>query len=138
MPKPQQFIFSTDYPTLKQQTGAGALITLPGSLVIGPNGTLETHGDATVGTVGSLLRTRISSSFNGNEPLVGDAVIFNRTGTISGSPVPYSVLAIVYRISPTQLRFQAFIQNPYGANLTTQAGTDAIKIWSVCFLAPYA
>lgn len=138
MTKPSNFILTTDFPTLKNQTSATGTATVPGSIVIAGNDWYGLQADAAIGSIGSLSRGRVSSSKNGNIKYVGHRFEFTRTGTVLGSPAPYSVFAFIYRVSPSALRFQIYIPNPYSDPLTTEAGSEDITMYATTFVAPYA
>ena len=136
--KPSKFIITTDYPTLKNETRVSGNGTIPSSQVIAGSSYYSLAGDIDVGTVGSLARGRIASTKNFTQYYTGQSILFNRTGTVGGSPFGYSIFALMFRTSPTQLRFQIYIPNPYGSTLTCASGAETIYFYANIFNAPYA
>lgn len=132
--RPQQFVVTTDFPTLKNNGVAQGTIVIPGSLVIPAGGTADGALDFTVGSIGSLSRGRIASSKNFGDWYTGQGIRFPRN---SGGNL-YDVFAFIWRPSAGVTRFQVVIHNPYAFALTTEAGDDTIYFYSNQFVAPYS
>lgn len=137
MSEPNKFIQSSDFPTLKNDSTLSAQGTISGSINISSFGNTGGYVDGTIGQLGAVARGRIASSKNSNIYYVGQSIAFQRTGTVGGSPAPYTLFAFMYRVSADTLRFQVHIPNPYGATLTTQSGDDTIYFYVNTFLPPY-
>ena len=138
MSKPNNFIFTTDFPTLKGDATVSVARIVGSSVTVNGNSFLSVYGDVTMGSIGALSRGRISSSKNSSIFYTGNNIAFTRTGTVLGSTTTYTVLAFMYRVSPTVLRFQIYIMNPYSDTLTCEAGADTITFYVNTFTAPYA
>lgn len=145
MTKPEDFILSTDYATLKNDATGITTVSIPASQVIpasiGPNGSyLEYHSDLEIGTIGALTRIQISSTKDSNAIYATRTADYGRTGSTPSGPgiSSYSVDAFLYRISPTTVRCQVYILNQYPEPLTTEAGVETITFYVNTFLAPYA
>lgn len=137
MPRPNDFIMTTDFPTLQNDGTASATGVITGGIVIAGGSYTGSQGDVTVGTAGAIARGLIYSSKNGNIGYVGNGFSFTRTGKVLGVDAAYSVIAFMWRNSPTTLRFQIYIPNPYADPLTTEAGDDTINMYAATFLAPF-
>jgi hypothetical protein len=143
MVKPSQFILTTDYATLKNDDADSTSVTAPGAQVVpaavGPlGGYLEYHTDLEVGVQGSITRLQISSSKQSNIVYSTRTLSLDRTGTVLGMPAIYSVVAFTYRVGPTTLRCQVYIQNPNADPLTTEAGNETFTFYVNTFIPPYA
>lgn len=143
MTKPSELILSTDFPNLKNDDRFGGTITVSGGIIIPGNSYVQGYGDAKAGKIGSLVRGRISSSkqtdSSGNPvSYTGQGISFNRTGTMMGFSVPYAVTCFMYRVSPTDVRIQVYIANPYSDTLTGASGDETITFQVNTYIAPYA
>lgn len=142
MTKPSQFILTTDYATLKNDDSDSSTVTAPGAQVvpaaIGPvGGYVEYHTDVSIGTQGAISRLQIASSKGSDIVYSTRTLSFNRTGTILGNPADYSIIAFAYRVAPTTLRCQVYIQNPNSDPLVTEAGNETFTFYLNTFLAPF-
>lgn len=138
MSQPNSFILSSDFPTLKNDEKVKVEGTILGGITVPASDVVSAFVDVEVGTNGAPTRCRISSSKNNNYQYVTSTVTFNRSGTVSGSPTSYGVLCFIQRVSATTIRFQVNINNPYGSDLTTEAGDDTITWYVSTFIPPYA
>lgn len=139
MSKPDNFILSTDFATLKNsQSGLTAQITVPGSQSIAASDVFLVYADIPITEPYSIATARISSSKNSNKMLVGNATDFTRIGNIEGEPAIYNVFAFIWRTSSNNVRFQAIIQNPYGYTLTGAAGDEVFNLYFNTFVPPFA
>ena len=132
MVKPANFILTTDFPTLKNDSNAQGQFNLSGSKVIAANSTFQSYGDIVMGKPGAINRGRIASTKNSDIFYSGQALRFDRNGS-----APYSMMAFMYRVSPTTIRFQIMIVNPYGVTLTTEAGTDIVTMQASTIITPF-
>lgn len=131
--RPNGFIISSDFPTLKNEGFVQGDITIPGSIVIPAGGSVSGKLVLDSGSIGSISRGRIASTKNFMNWFTGQGIIFNRTGS-QGS---YGILALIYRSAPTQITFEVIIQNGYGSTMTGAAGNETIYFYSNQFVAPY-
>lgn len=129
---------TTYFPTLKNDNVASATINLPGSLTVATGSNIQGSGDVISGVKGAVLRGRIASTKNFSNYFIGQSIVFNRVGTVLGSPAPYSVVVFMWRPQGTITRFQLYISNPYGGTLTTEAGDETIYMYANTFIPPYA
>lgn len=136
MSKPERFIYSSDFATLKNDDDGTTTVTIVGGAVIAPGATYTVSSDLTVGTQLGEGRIRISSSKLGSSKFYAGYLGVNRNGTVSGSPAPYTIYALVSRISPTQSRCICIIQNPYPSNLTCEAGNETFTFKINTFIPP--
>lgn len=137
--KPQEFIATSDYATLKNDSEGVISLTLPNSLNVAAGSTASLTSSLTIGTPGSSFRSRIVGSVN-NVSYVATNVGYGRTSgaTVSGFSVGYEVFVSVHRTSPTQLSLIAFIPNPYGATLAITSGlAGTVTAYVATFLPPY-
>lgn len=133
----ENFIITSDYPTLKNDATATVQAIVSGSQTIAASGTLTGSRDVTLGQAAAMNRGRIASTKNSDIFYVGQGIVFQRTGTVGGGPGPYLLACFMYRTSPTNMRFQVLIQNPYGATLTTEAGDDVITFQANTLITPF-
>lgn len=137
MTKPENFIISSDYASIKNDGYDSTLtVVVPASVVVTAGSVYTVTALVTVGSSVSNIRARLYSSKNGNWYSTASLMI-PRTGVVSGSPAGYEVLSVVTRENATQVRLTAFIRNPYGATLTGAAGTETIQAEVNTFLSPF-
>ena len=130
MTKPESFISTTDYATLKNDGTATLTITLPASVAIASSTNYTLTSDVTVGTAGSSDRAQIHSS-RLNKRYVTNLLSIDRSGTD-----PYTILVSLYRTSATNLRAVVDIRNPYGSTLTTESTAETFTFYVNTFLPP--
>lgn len=136
--RPSQFIMSSDYSTLANDDRGDVSVTFPGSQAVTASGGIKSYtSDIELGSLGSSTRWRIASSKDSNKWFVGAQVLYNRTGTVSGSPASYSILATVTKSSATTVTVIAVVNNPYGATLTTEAGDETFQFHINTFIPPF-
>lgn len=138
MNRPNQFIINSQFPTTKNDSRGSGDITIPGSIAIASGTSVSGSGSVLSGSLGATSRGRIASTKNFINWYSAQAIVFNRTGTVGGSPAPYQIIAFMYRSSPSTLTFQVLIHNGYAGTLTTEAGSETIYFYSNQFIAPYA
>ncbi|SIC60149.1 hypothetical protein [Mycobacteroides abscessus] len=136
MSKPERFIYSSDFATLKNDDDGLTTVTVVGGAVIGAGATYAVSSDLTVGSQLGESRIRISSSKIGSSRHYAGYLGVNRTGTVGGSPFSYTIYALVSRINATQVRCICIIQNPYGAALTAAAGNETFTFKINTFIPP--
>ena len=139
MTKPDTFMLTTDYATLKNsESGLTAQVTVPGSIVIGGAAVYAPFFDIPIKEAMAISTGRISSSKNSNRSLIGNATDSMRFGVVTGIPgALYDVYAFLWRVSPNVVRFQALIQNPYSDPLTTEAGDETFTVVFNTFVPPF-
>ena len=112
MTKPSDFILTTDYATLKNDTDNIVQITVPANVVIPANSFLQFTADITAAQPGAIVQTQVGDSFMG-QVLVGNQVVFHHD-TFD----PYDVFCLVYRPNALTLRCVVYLPNPYGTPTT--------------------
>ena len=139
MTKPQRFILTTDYATLKNDATGTISVTLPSSASIGAASTSSWTTALTIGESGSSFRARITSSAGGGS-FVGNSVVYISTSgaSLSGSSIGFDLYIAVHRTSSTELSLTAFIPNPYGSTLTINNLSRTITASVATFLPPHA
>jgi len=137
MASPNKFISNTDFPTLKNDNFGEVSVTVPGSLSIPGSSSTFYSGDLTIGVQGSISRARFKSTVTDTAWHSGTQREFIRTGTESGFPATYSIYAFTYRLSPTVLRCQASIPNPYAGTLTGAVTGETISFYVNTFIPPF-
>lgn len=135
--QPESFISTTDFPTLKNDNRGSASVVVPASVSIPGNGSLEFHADITIGVAGAVTQCRIRSSGFSSQWIIGQMLSIIRTGSNSGSPTPYNIYAFIYRTSPTNLRCEVYIPNPY-STVTTGGAGETIDYFVNTFIPPFA
>lgn len=137
MTKPESFILTTDYATLKNDAKTTLTITLPGSQNITAGNTLLLTATATIGVAGASERAQIYSS-KLTYYWAGNIVSIARDGLVGGSPSSYNTVAELYRSSATQVTAQVSIFNPYAGTLTTEAVDEVFTFAVATFIPPFA
>lgn len=135
MTKPESFISSTDYATLKNDGNGTATLTVPASQTVGSGGVYRIEASVAVGTAGASERAQIHSSVLGQR-FVGSVLSVSRTGVAGGSSSPYTILAHLYRSSATTLTAVVEIRNPYGSTLTGFATAETFTFYFSTFIPP--
>ena len=137
MTKPSDFISTTDFATLKNDAGGNGAVTVPSGTSVAGSGAYYNSVDLTIGVAGSIVRGQIASSKASGDFYSSQIMSMGRTGTVDGYSATYSIYAFFYRTSPTNLRLQVFIPNPYGSTLTGAAGDETFTFFASTFIPPY-
>lgn len=137
MNRPNKFIINSQFPTQKNEDRVSGIVLIPGSISVPAGATGTATLSLTSGSIGSLTRGQIVSSKNPTNRYATQAITFNRTGTVSGSPAPYQIVAFIWRSAPQTVSFQVLLKNPYAATLTGEAGNENITFYANQFVAPY-
>lgn len=135
MTKPENFITSSDYATLKNDAVGSLSVTLPSSTAVPGSTTVSWTDTITIGTPGSSIRSRVSSTKNG-VVYAGNSVSFYSTTGGSGPAADYYIYTAVHRVSATQVRLTVFIQNSYGSTQTITGLAQTITARVATFLPP--
>ena len=138
MSTPSNFIANSDFATFKNDDGTVATVLFTGSTNVAGNSSSTVTTDITIGEQASVNRIQISSSKDSSLRYSTLSLSYNRTGTVSGSPAPYDIFAIVTRTSATNLRCSVYVPNPYGSTLTTASGNETFTFYIDTFLPPFA
>lgn len=136
MTKPESFILTSDYATLKNDAVGSLTVVLPSGTVIPAGGINQWSDTITIGTVGSSIRVRLVSTEN-NVIYSTNTVGYVHTTGASGPATDYLIYATVHRINPTQVRLTVFIPNPYGSDLTVSGMGYTISARIATFLSPF-
>ena len=137
MSKPESFILTTDFATLKNDDSVTGSVTLPAQ-ILSASQIVTVSQDLEVGTIGANSRIRIASSKDGNEFYACTILSLIRTGQISGPlNVSYNVVAFMSRISPTVVRISVSVQNPYAEGMGMAFGSEVITFEISTFLSPF-
>ncbi|NCU39135.1 hypothetical protein EOL96_08990 [Candidatus Saccharibacteria bacterium] len=134
MTKPESFILTTDYPTLKNDNSGIYTVAVPASIVIPGNSSVQYSTDASIGTQGAISSVQISSTKDSNTWYQAQTCVYTR----NSAGGLYSIAAFVWRVSPTVLRCQVHIVNPYSVPITGEAGAETITFRVSTFVPPYA
>ena len=137
MTKPENFISTTDYATLKNDATITFQVTIPGGTVILGGGTYNLGQDFTVGSIGASERAKIASSKDGNIFYSTLQMSTVRVGTVLGFPAVYNTNAYLRRSGPNTLRAELVIFNPYSDPLTGEAGDQVFTYEVNTFLSPF-
>jgi len=132
-----QFILTSDFPALQNDAIGSVSLTIPSSLTITANSAYTTSADLSIGTPNAIYRALIQST--GLGWMVGEQHIINFTGgTVPGvGTVPYSAFCFIWRPTPTVLRLQVIIPNPYGGTLSAFNPAVTVTLNVQTFLAPF-
>lgn len=135
--RPEEFILTTDYATLKNDDSGTFQLAVPGSMVIASGGTFSSSMDVIIGDDSVNTRSQINSSRASTIWVAASQVDFERTGTVLGSPSPYTLFTTINRIGTNTLQLAVAIQNNNIDPLTTQAGDETITFDIRTFLSPF-
>ena len=138
MSKPNNFILTTDYPTLKNDDINSFTITIPPAFLVDFEGYYEDEEVLTIGTKGSLIRTTCKSDKDGRE-FTGNSFMtigYGKWGAGS-TPTPYNILIDMYRKTATTLAVRVYIPNLTPGILLTENITEVITIKAATFLSPF-
>jgi hypothetical protein len=138
MSKPDNFIFTSDFPTIKNDGVSSTTVTLPGSVSVAGNGSVTYTSDITVGSIGGIINGRIASSKNSTDWYAGQVQIVTRTGKVGGVDALYGVVAFMYRLNSTTVRCVAHILNPYSSTLTGATGNEIFYFYVSTYLSPFS
>lgn len=132
-----RFIINTDYATIKNDAEGTLSVTVPGSTVIASGGQYTNTTSLTIGEGVSTIRSQGNSTRDASTWIAANQLALPRTGVVSGASQPYTLAAAISRTSTTTIELFVGIYNPYGANLTTQAGDETITFDVTTFLPPF-
>lgn len=137
MTKPENFISTTDYATLKNDGYITFSVTLPGGIVVPANDTYTQGQDFTIGSIGASERARIASSKDGNIFYSTLQLSTLRFGSVLGTPTIYNNNAYLRRSGANTLRAELVVYNPYSDPLITEAGDQVFTFEVNTFLSPF-
>lgn len=139
MDRPESFILTTDYATLKNDSAAPITlqVTISSGVSIPGNSVYSVAANATVNSNSADIRSIIHSSKNSAYYLVASSTYYMRSGTVLGFPgFECKVYAAISRESATQIRLTAIIKNPYSSPLVFEAGDETITAYITTFISP--
>lgn len=138
--KPESFISTTDYATLKNDDFGIVQVTFPGGQFFSPGQEMTVTNTIDVGTINAGMRPRIAASRSGNRFYVCSSFSGRRVGWTDGAPPPevtYTIRAALVRISPTTLEARVSVRNLLSGNLATQAIDEVFTFEVPTFLSPF-
>jgi hypothetical protein len=138
MPKQNLFITDSDLPTLKNDGTADVSVTVPASYTVPGNGITYFSADVSIGSALAITGVRIASSAEGNVWYRAQTKVMVRGAINSGTGTTIDVCAFVWRVSPTVLRCQIEIPNPYATVTTGAPFTDIISFHINSYVPPFA
>lgn len=131
---PSQFNLTTDLDTIINDSYQTASVVIPGSIVLAAGGRAIYTSDVTISNSAVADIRYQTSRDTTRDYLASIQMSFTRTGSLGG----YSLFIDGYHTSPTNLRLQAFITNPYGSTMTAQAGDETISFKIRTYKDPFA
>lgn len=134
--KPERFILTTDYATLKNDASAILSVTVPSSVTVAGNGVYSISSSASIGQIGASERSQIVSSKIG-EVYSANIVVIYRWGTESGLPAIYDINVDLSRTDANTLTLSATIMNPYSTTLQCESGSETFTAYVATFLPPF-
>jgi hypothetical protein len=135
--QPEEFILTTDYATLKNDDSGTFQLVVPGSMSIASGATYTNSSDVILGDDSVNLRSQINSSRASTIWVATTQLDLPRTGTVLGSPSPYTLFTTVDRVGTNTIRVAAAIFNNAANTLTTQSGAETITFDLRTFLSPF-
>ena len=133
----EDFILNSDFATLKNDDDGILSVTLPNLLNVPAASTYTTSDSIVIGTAGSDIRQRISSSKD-NIWYTSKSIMYTSSSgaTVSGSPSSYDIVAAISRTGATTVTLTIFIPNPYGATLAISGLSQTITAYVATFIPP--
>ena len=137
MSKSENFITNTDFATLKHDASGNVSVVVPGSINIASGSYWQSTSDLVIGTKGSVIRARISSTRD-NKQIVSHN-LFETVSASSPGGATYYVAVDIYRINPTTVRLSVYIPNIIfpAQTLITNASGETITAHISTFLSPF-
>lgn len=135
--QPEEFILTTDYATLKNDDSGTFQLVVPGSMAILSGGFYSNTSNVTLGFKSANTRSQINSSRSSTIWTAASQVDFARTGTVLGSPSPYSLFTMINRVGDNTIEISVLIFNNNANTLTTQSGAETITFDIRTFLSPF-
>lgn len=132
-------LLTTDTDTLKNDArNTSATFTVPGSATVAAAAIRTDSADVSVGSLNSSFLAFYATSKEGSKNFpVNIANNLARTGTVGGSPAPYSVYVTAQRVGGTTIRVRSVIYNPYGSTLTLAAGNEVFTFVIRTLIDPF-
>jgi len=138
MTKPESFILTTDYATLKNDDQGTLTVIVPASLSVTASNTTVFSSTAPIGSAGAPMRVSLSvTGLPVDNSLIADTMEIVGEGTLSGSPQNWTIRAVCYRSSATNVSLRATIYNPDGATLILGNPQITISAKINTFLPPF-
>lgn len=129
--------FNSDFDYLKNDSSNSGTFTIPGSAVVAGGSFAQWGTTITAGQALSLVNTRFRSSKQGNQYYLASVQqSFQRTGTVGGSPAPFTLYFFISHVSGNTIQFLAAVLNPYAGALTLPAGNEIIDVTAKTFKPP--
>lgn len=137
--RPEDYLLTTDFATLKNDATGTLTVTLPNTLSIPGATTYQNGQDITIGTSGASFRARMGSTKN-NKWYNSTTVVYaySSGATVDGSPSPYIVFTTLSKISADVVRLTVFIPNGYGSTMSISGLSQTITAVVATFLPPHA
>lgn len=139
MTDPNDFILSTDYGTLKNDSGITTLsVTISNGTIFNPANPILGNHDVSVGTINAPIRARVNTSKTPGVWAVCTFLFSDYNYTISGFPGTNTgnLFCSVYRPSPGTIRLQVSTEGALGSSDYTVVGTVVITFRITTFLSP--
>lgn len=138
MTKPQNFIATSDYGSVKNDARGRLSLTIPNGATIPPNGGKTTWSqDLTIGTINASLRTQMQSSLRPGEWTLGQFRTIDMTLNYPGfGTSTESGAASIIRINATTIRLYCTHFN-FSPSTITVVGGQTITADVVSFLSPF-
>lgn len=138
--KPEQFILTTDYGTLKNDASGTINLLIPTGATIPAGGFVEYSETLEIGTRNASTRVQMTSTADSGYWTIGNIreVFLRVRYNTTGNPVfDYLQAANIERISPTIIRLYCRIGNPQGFSITIVSPAQTITAEVVTFLSPF-
>jgi len=141
MPKPSNFILTTDYSTYKNDAIGSIVFTIPGSISIAANTSYKASYNLAIGTQGAPSRAFINSSASPSQWFVGPMlqVVCDGIDSFFGA-TPYYYYITILRTAPNVVTVNVEISNyAFGAGtLTTETTPRTITVKLATFIPPFS
>lgn len=138
--RPEQFILTTDYGTLKNDATGTISLSIPTGATIPAFGFVEYSNTLGIGTRNAGTRVQMSlSSDSGNwtPGHIREVLLRARLNTTGNPVVDYYQVANLERIDPTTVRLYCRIGNPYNFSITIVSAAQTVTANVATFLSPF-
>lgn len=138
--RPEQFILTTDYGTLKNDATGTISLLIPTGATIPALGFVEYSNTLEIGTRNAGTRVQMSSSAESDNWTPGHIreVLIRARHNTTGNPVfDYYQAVNLERIDPTTVRLYCRIGNPNNFSITIVSAAQTVTANVATFLSPF-
>lgn len=138
--RPEQFIQTSDYATLKNDDRQTTALNIPVGATIPAFGFIEYSTTAEIGTINASTRVQMSTSGDPGAWTPGNMreVILQVKYNTTGSPIiDYYQVVNIERVSPSTVKMYVRITNPLSFSITVVGSVTTVTADIATFLSPF-